>query len=236
MVAITEQKLTLDKLKEYTFEALALYEEGQRPDGVSQEIDRLIIDCVQLRACYEAVDKIISEEHESSLLFKSFLIGTVYSVGLKIRKIFDKQKQTNSLKNVWEQWYKHEEGRQALVNISSKSEVEFIWSVFNQPDKSKYKKGWGYLQRVLSHNQTSMNNIQWADFDELICFSVRAWTILVNSTDNYYGFGAFKQWEQVNKSISSLVTDEQYQRMKDRYNTFCSDAEHWKHDSVENYM
>ena len=229
-------EFTIEELKKHTIEKMALYRPGERPKGEPQELDRLIIDTVQIRASHAALEKAITDEQAQSIIFQNYLIGTVYSVGIKLRKLLDKQNGVLSLNSIWELWEKNTEARQILVELSSEEEVSYIWKTLKSPDKSKYKTAWKYLQIVLSHNQEiGQNQVKWADIDELLCFAVRTWHLLVKATDNFYGFGTYLRWDNANSTIDELLNGEQREKMKDAWNTYCHNAEHWHNFPCNEY-
>lgn len=223
----------LEALRKNTIEAMALYINGCKQDGVAQEIDRLVIDCIQMRCCFNAVDSLATDAQRESILFQSFQVGTIYSVGLMLRKLMDKQSGACSMMRLWSNWYNDLSGRDCIRNTSSEAEVDYIWSVFSDPGKSKYSDACLFLQTALAHNQkTNQKNVEWSEIDDLIRFNVRAWEILVRASGNFYLNGVFLEWGNVNHGFQYLVDKERMGESEAAWNEFRAEANKWRNTPI----
>ncbi|WP_460097210.1 hypothetical protein [Pseudomonas sp. S3_C01] len=219
----------LEELRKSTIEAMALYINGCKPDGVAQEIDRLIIDCIQMRCCFNAVDSLATDVQRESILFQSFQVGTIYSVGIMLRKLMDNQNGTCSMMRLWSNWYNDLDGKSCISNTSSEAEVDYIWSVLKDPGKSKYSGVYLFLQTALAHNQkANQKNIEWSAIDDLIRFNVRVWEILVRASGNFYLNGVFLEWGNVNHGFQYLVDKERISESESAWNEFRAEANKWR--------
>jgi len=219
--------MSLEELIIWTHKLMLPYDKDAKPIGAPQPIDSLVKDCVRLRASITTVDNILNKKQKNTALFQSYPIGITYSVGLKLRKLFDTQSNAVSLFRIWNAWDNvNTLGNAELVKFSSNEEAEYIWKVLKKPNESDYK-AYGYLQRVIAHNQLKQIKILWEDIDELLHFVVRTWSILVRATNSSFFEGPFAEWDSENKDIETLLSNEQIEAMKPIWNEYCKTAKDW---------
>lgn len=220
---------SLEVLRRNTIDAMALYINGCKADGVAQEIDRLIIDCIQMRCCFYAVDSLVTDAQRESVLFQSFQMGVTYSVGLMLRKLMDRQSGVSSMIRLWSDWCNDPSGKSCISYNSSEAEVDYICSVLRKPGKSKYSNVYRFLQTTLAHNQKfDQKYVEWSAIDDLIRFNVRVWEILVRASGNIYLDGVFLEWGSVNHGFQYLIDKERMAESEAAWNEFRAEANSWR--------
>jgi hypothetical protein len=132
----------------------------------AEGIDPLYLDAVHLRAFLYALDATDSESFGCSYLCSALVVGSTYSIVLKIMKLYDRQNDDYEINTIRKLWSAVIESGEEANFISNQFDTRNIDSVF-YPLKE-------FRDKSLAHNE-QRKQITWEQIDKALLLYTRVW-------------------------------------------------------------
>lgn len=178
----------------------------------AEGIDPLYLDAVHLRAFLYALDATDSESFGSSYLCSALVVGSTYSIVLKIMKLYDRQNKDFEINTMRKSW---------LSVIESGEEASFISNQFDTQNKdSVFYPLKEFRNKSLAHNE-QRKQITWEQIDKALLLYTRVWHIIGKHSNSMMMF-PFHGFNIVSGEFDSIFSTYEKRKAKSAWEEYIS--------------
>ena len=178
----------------------------------AEGIDPLYLDAVHLRAFLYALDATGNESFGNSYLCSALVVGSTYSIVLKIMKLYDRQKDDYEINTIRKLWSDVKGSDEEASLITSQLDTRNTDSLF-YPLKE-------FRDKSLAHNE-QRKQITWEQIDKALLLYTRIWH-MIGKHSNSIMMLPFHDFDKVSGEFDSIFSADEKRKAKSAWEEYFS--------------